>query len=109
MSEKRAFMRVLGQDEVDLPIVLDDPPIVIVEVAGFGHLVVGDHPTEGWKAELQPFRTTADQLRVMTAAVGERLFPPSKRPKVKLIDKRVEIEMLHKGDRLDVVIEGIVA
>lgn len=90
----RAYMRVLGLDEQDLEVLVDKPieglRTVVVSVPGFGYLSVALTP----------------------AGVIAALFqPPSTAPNARtplIVDGRVEVPMLHKADRLDVVIEGLV-
>lgn len=89
-------MRVLGLDEQHLDIALDKTDeqgvrTVIVEVPGFGYVMVGC-PDGRWVAAV--------------------VVPPSLAPRelgaANIVDGRIEVPMLHKADRLDVVIEGLV-
>lgn len=77
-------LKVLGPEDG-----APEPPPHFVEVPGFGILVVGQRDN-AWFAEV--FRPPS------TSGISRE---------VRVIDGRVEVAMLHKFDRLDVVLEGI--
>lgn len=83
-------MRVLGGAEAELAIVdVGLPDAIAVAVPGFGHLVMvrsPDHPNAG--------------RAVLTRGPGTERYLDAR-----WIDGHVEVSMLHKADRLDVVIE----
>jgi hypothetical protein len=94
----RAYMRVLGGEETDLEIIPHDAPVVIVEVPMFGHLILKTEGTAEPGVRLQP-ATVKEALLARGPGLGEKVYD------VKNVDNRWEIEMLHKADRLCVVIE----
>lgn len=83
-------MRVLGGDETPLDIVpLDTDAVVCVAVPGFGHLMLR--------------RPTAD-VPEWGAVVASGPGFPSPRAVELLDDGRLRVAMLHKVDRLDVIV-----
>lgn len=88
----RAYMRVLGAEERPLELVPMDvgDDVACVNVPGFGHLIVITDP------EHEGFADTA----LLTRGPGTET-----RRDVKVVDGRIECELLHKGDRLCVVVE----
>lgn len=87
MSGPTAYMLVLGMDRVPLDIVDLDPSIpnlTCVAVPGFGHMLA--HPER--------------DVALFTQGPGTEHERP-----VRHIDGRIECDLLHKADRLCVVVE----
>jgi hypothetical protein len=86
----RAYMRVNGDEQRDLTLVdIKQPGVSCADVPGFGHVLVMHDRTH----------PSADHA-IVTRGPGTEY-----RREVTRIEDRIEVLMLHKSDRLDVVFD----